>query len=113
MAFIPSLACVVIHCESKFDCTAYPVNAVATETTNAITPDTHVSRLLPRHAAMKNLAHRCTTIEKKNSSTLHRCTLLTKCPSLEPWYHCGPSRASTDPERMTSTSAAMVRTPKT
>jgi hypothetical protein len=111
--FKPSLACVEIHCESKFDCKRYPVNAVPMEPRNATAPVTHVMARLPRQAAMKNLPHRWITMVKKNSSMLHRCRLLTKCPSGEAWYPCGPSRASTAPLTRTTTSAARVATPNT
>ena len=36
----------------------------------------------PRQDAMKNLPHRWMTMVAKNGSTLHRCTELTKCPSV-------------------------------
>src|SRR5262252_1768177 len=72
-ALSPSLACVEIHCESKLDCTRYPVNAVPIEPRNATAPVTQVSARAPRQAAMKNLPHRWITMTKKNSSTLHRC----------------------------------------
>ena len=69
VALMPSLACVPIHCASKFVCDRYPVNAVTIEARNVATPKIHVIALRPRHAAMKNFPHRWTTIAKKNSST--------------------------------------------
>src|SRR5450759_4204538 len=85
--FNPSFAWVAIHCESKFDCTRYPVNAVPTEARKDSAPSTQVSPRRPRQAAMKNVAHKWITMKKKNSSTLHRCRLLKNSPMLEQWYH--------------------------
>ena len=48
---MPSLAWVAIHCESKFCCERYPVNAAPMEMTNATTPVVHVAFRRPRHAA--------------------------------------------------------------
>jgi hypothetical protein len=42
------LACVEIHCESKFVCDRYPVKAVAIEPTKATAPVIQVSARLPR-----------------------------------------------------------------
>ena len=52
-------------------------------------------------------------MKTKKSSTLHRCTLLTKRPTEDAWYHCGPSRVRTSPDPMMNTRAAIVATPKT
>src|SRR5450756_1330929 len=111
--FNPSFAWVAIHCESKFDCTRYPVNAVPTEARKDSAPSTQVSPRRPRQAAMKNVAHKWITMKKKNSSTLHRCRLLKNSPMLEPWYHCGPSSVMTVPDAKATRKAAIVRTPKT
>ena len=80
--------------------------------TKHTTPVIHVRVRLPRHAAMKNLPHRCRTMKKKNSSTLHRWMLLKKSPVFDTCHHDGPLRMSTVPEARMTTNAAMVRTPK-
>ena len=72
----PSLAWVEIHCESKFCCVTYPVNAAPTEVMNATAPVIQVRARLPRQAAMKNLPHRWMTMNAMNSSTDHMCRLL-------------------------------------
>jgi hypothetical protein len=51
------------------------------EPTNATAPVIQVSARFPRHAAMKNLPHKWMTMHAKNSSTLHRCIELKKCPT--------------------------------
>ncbi len=51
-----------------------------TEATNATTPVIQVSARRPRHAAIQNFAHKWITSSAMNSSTLHRCRLLKKCP---------------------------------
>ena len=71
-------------------------------------PVIQVNTRPPRQAAIQNLPHRWITMVMKNSSTLHRCTLLTKCPSPETWYHCGPFSASTHPETMMITREALA-----
>ena len=52
-----------------------------TEAANATTPVIQVIARRPRQAAIQNLAHRWMTISAMNSSTLHRCRLLKKCPT--------------------------------
>src|SRR5262245_59976545 len=91
----------------------YPVNAVAMEPRNASAPVTQVIVRRPRQAAMKNLPHRWMTMAKKNSSTLHRCRLLTKRPVDDVWYHCGPANARMAPLARSTASAADVVTPNT
>ena len=76
-----SLPLAEIHCESKFDCDTYPVKHSTTENTKATTPVIQVSARRPRQAAIQNLPHRWMTISAMNSSTLHRCRLLQKCPT--------------------------------
>ena len=76
-----SLPLVEIHCESKFCCDTYPVKHSRTEATNATTPVIHVSARRPRQAAIQNLPHKWMTSTAMNSSTLHRCRLLKKCPT--------------------------------
>src|ERR1035437_5985466 len=112
-ALRPSFADTLTHWEAKFCCDRYPVKAVPIDTTNATAPLTHVIWRWPRHAAMKNLDQRWMTIKKKNSSTLHRCRLLRKCPILDTCHHDGPSRARRQPLAMTTIRAAVVNTPKT
>ena len=72
-----------------------------------------VIALRPRQAAMKNLPQRWTTMKKKNSSVLHRCRLLTKCPTDEVCHHDGPAIAITAPESRTTANADSDRTPNT
>ena len=112
-AFSPSFASAAIHCESKFVCTRYPVKAVPIDARNATTPVTQVATRRPRQAAIQNLPHRWMTIVKKNSCTDQKWRLLKNDPAFETWYHCGPSKASTQPDTMITTSAAIVSTPKT
>ena len=71
------------------------MNAVPIEATNATTPVTQVSARLPRQAAIQNLPHRWITMNAKNSSTLHRCSEFTKCPSDETCHQAAPPTAST------------------
>jgi hypothetical protein len=66
------------------------VNAVPIEPRKATAPVIHVSARLPRQAAMKNLPHRWITMNAMNSSTLHRCRLLKKCPIPEVCHQAGP-----------------------
>ena len=40
---------------------------------------------------MQNLPHRWITMKAKNSSTLHRCSELTKCPSDEVCHQAAPA----------------------
>ena len=49
-----------------------------------------VARRRPRHAAMKNLPHRWTTMAKKKTSTLHRCSELTNSPTVDTCHQVGP-----------------------
>src|SRR5215475_5002760 len=112
-AFRPSLACAEIHCESKFDCERYPVNAVAIDPTNATAPVIQVRVRRPRQAAMKNLPHRWITMVAKNSSTLHRWVELTKWPAEEVCHHAAPFTVSRTPETSTYSSAARLATPNT
>ncbi len=62
---------------------------------------------------MKNFPHKCTTMQKKNSSTLHRCVEFTKWPTEEACHQATPFRASTSPEAMTYSNAARLATPNT
>ncbi len=89
------------------------MKAVPTEATNATAPVTQVSARRPRQAAMKNLPHRWITMKNMNSSTLHRCRLLTKCPVAEKCHHDGPLSARRPPEISTTSSADKVSTPNT
>lgn len=50
---------------------------------------------------------------KKNTSTLQRCSELTNSPVEDRCHQVGPKMARTMPVAMTTTSAAMVATPKT
>ena len=77
MALMPSLPSAPIHCALKLDWDRNPVNEVPMEARNSTTPVIQVSARLPRQAAIQNLPHRWTTMNPKNSSTLHRCTELT------------------------------------
>ncbi len=52
-----------------------------TEATNATTPVIQVHVRRPRQAAIQNLPHRWMTSSAMNSSTLHTCRLLKKCPT--------------------------------
>ncbi len=110
---MPSLAWVEIHCESKLDWLTYPVKAAPIEVRNVTTPVIQVMARPPRHAAMKYLPHRCTTMAKKKISTLQRCSEFTKSPTEEECHHWGPRIASRQPVAMTTVSAAKVVTPKT
>src|SRR5664279_2880879 len=110
-AFSPSLACVEIHCESKFDWERYPVNAVPIEPTNATAPVTQVNPRLPRQAAMKNLPHRWITMNTKNNSTLHKCVEFTKWPADETCHHSAPLTVNTTPVTRTTRNAASVAVP--
>src|SRR3982751_75830 len=83
------------------------------DATKATTPVTQVSVRLPRQAAIQNFAHRCTTMKTKNSSTLHRCSEFTKCPSEEVCHQAAPPTESRPPDTRTTTNDAMVSTPNT
>src|SRR5665213_4148197 len=107
-AFNASFAWNAIHSESKLVCTRYPVNAATIEIRNENTPVIQVRTRCPRQAAIQNLPHRWMTMKKKKNSTLHRWTLLTKCPRDDRWYHIGPFRLNTTPEAMTKTSEAIA-----
>ena len=76
-----SLPLVEIHWESKFCCDTYPVKHSTTEAAKATTPVIQVRVRRPRQAAIQNLPHRWMTSSAMNSSTLHRCRLLKKCPT--------------------------------
>ena len=89
------------------------MNAVAIETRNATAPVIHTIARRPRHAAMKNLPQRWTTMKKKNSSVPQRCVLFTKCPKLDVCHQAGPASAITTPDASTTAKAASVSTPKT
>jgi hypothetical protein len=89
------------------------VKAVPIATRNEIAPVTQVPPRPPRHAPMKNLPHKWITITKKNSSTDQRWMLLKKSPTPVVCHQLGPLRPSTMPELTTTTSAAIVSTPKT
>ena len=89
------------------------MNAVPMEPTNATAPVIQVSARRPRHAAIANLPHRWITMQAKKSSTLHRCSELTKWPRDEVCHHAAPPIASANPDASTNTSAARVATPKT
>jgi hypothetical protein len=52
-----------------------------TEARNATTPVIQVSARRPRQAAIQNLGHKWMTSSAMNSSTLHTCRLLKKCPT--------------------------------
>ena len=67
----------------------------------------------PRQAAIQNFPHMWMTMKKKKNSTLHRCTLLTKCPSELRWYHIGPLRLRITPDAMMNRSDAIAPIPKT
>ena len=89
------------------------MNAAPIETRNETAPVIQVIARRPRHAAMKNLPQRWTTMKKKNSSVLQRWRLLTKCPTDEVCHHDGPASAITAPESRITANAASERTPKT
>ena len=76
-----SLPLVEIHWESKFCCDTYPVKHSTIDAANATTPVIQVIARRPRQAAIQNLAHKWITSSAMNSSTLHRCRLLQKCPT--------------------------------
>ena len=67
----------------------------------------------PRHAAIQNLPHRWMTMNAMNSSTLHRCRLLKKCPTGLVCHQSEPPSASANPEAMTMPRAASEATPNT
>ena len=50
---------------------------------------------------------------KKKTSTLHRCSELTKSPVDDTCHQVGPMMARTRPVAMTTSRAAMVSTPNT
>ncbi len=89
------------------------MNAAPTDTRKDTAPVIHVSRRLPRHAAMKNLPHRWITMKKKKNSTLHRCSEFTKCPAVETCHQLGPMTARMHPVMMTQARLTTVRTPNT
>ena len=62
---------------------------------------------------MKNFPQRWTTIAKKNSSTAQRWMPLKNRPMPVTCHHSGPFRPRIIPEATTTTSAAIVATPKT
>jgi hypothetical protein len=53
------------------------------------------------------------TMHAKNSSTLHRCIELKKCPTDEVCHHVAPLSVGTRPDASTTSSAANVATPNT
>jgi hypothetical protein len=83
------------------------------ETAKDTTPVIQVSSRPPRQDAIQNLPHRCTTMNRKKNSTLHRWVELTKCPNDDTCHQLGPLRLSTTPEAMITTSEAMAPIPKT
>ena len=89
------------------------MSAQGTATRKVIAPVTHTRPRPPRQAAIQYLPHRCTTIAKKNSSTLHRWMLLKKCPTPVSCHQAGPFRARMQPEPMITISEAMLATPNT
>ncbi len=89
------------------------MKAVPIEEKKARAPVIQVMARRPRHAAIQNLPHRCTTIDSMNSCTDQKCTLLTKCPVDDVWYQAGPSKLSTRPLTTSMMKPAIVATPKT
>ncbi len=83
----------------------------ATEAANAITPVIQVIARRPRQAAIQNLPQRWITMKAMNSSTLHRWTLLKKCPTGFVCHQSVPPIAMAKPLTMASPSAASVATP--
>src|SRR5581483_2599375 len=102
-----------IHWESKFCWDRYPLKHSTTEARKATTPVIQVSARRPRQAAIQNLPHRWMTSSAMNSSTLHRCRLLKKCPTRLVCHQSTPPRAIAKPLTITTPSAASDATPKT
>ena len=75
------------------------MNAVPIDAMNATAPVIQVIARLPRHDAIQNFPQRWTTIKAMNSSTLHRCVLLTKWPTSEPCHHAGLPRRARRPSQ--------------
>ena len=108
-----SLPLVAIHCESKFCWDRYPVKHTRTEAMKATTPVIQVAARRPRQAAIQNLPHRWMTSSAMNSSTLHRCRLLKKCPTGLVCHQSVPPSAIAAPLASTTPSAASAATPNT
>ncbi len=89
------------------------MNAVAMEMTKARTPVIQVALRLPRQAAMRNFTQRCTTMNMKKNSVLHKCVEFTNSPTFDLCHQAGPSTASTAPESSTTAKAPIVKAPKT
>jgi hypothetical protein len=89
------------------------VSAHGTATRNVTAPVIHTRVRPPRHAAIQYLPHRCTTVNRKNSSTDHRWMLLKNCPTLDTCHQVGPFSARIIPETMSTASALNDSTPKT
>ena len=83
------------------------------EARKATIPVIQVRARRPRQAAIQNLPHRWMTSSAMNSSTLHRCKLLKKCPTELVCHQSGPPSAMAKPLTMTMTNAARDATPNT
>src|SRR5215472_2707829 len=94
-------------------CDRYPVKHSTTDAANATTPVIHVAARRPRQAAIQNFPHKWITISAMNSSTLHRCKLLKKCPTGLVCHQSTPPRASANPDTTATPSAARLATPNT
>ena len=108
-----SLPLVAIHWESKFCWDRYPVKHSTTEARKATTPVIQVAARRPRQAAIQNLPHRWMTSSAMNSSTLHRCRLLKKCPTGLVCHQSVPPSAIATPLTIATPSAASEATPNT
>ncbi len=108
-----SLPLVAIHWESKFCWDRYPVKHSMIEATNATTPVIQVRVRRPRQAAIQNLPHRWMTSSAMNSSTLHRCRLLKKCPTGLVCHQSVPPSAIVNPDTIATPSATSAPTPNT
>ena len=86
---------------------------VTIEARKATTPVIQVMARRPRQAAIQNLPHRWMTSSAMNSSTLHRCRLLKKCPTGLVCHQSGPPSARAPPLASTTAKAARDATPNT
>ena len=83
------------------------------EARKATTPVIQVRLRRPRQAAIQNLPHKWMTSSAMNSSTLHRCRLLKKCPTGLVCHQSVPPIAMAKPLTMATPSAASEATPNT
>src|SRR5579859_2360324 len=110
--FSASLPWAAIHCALKLVIDRYPVKAVPMAARKISAPETQVNPRPWRQAPLKKATHRCSVIEKKNTSAHQKWRLFTKWPKALSCHHCGPKAASRRPERIKRTRLHRESTPK-